>query len=128
SVSMIAAFVGVLAYQSGYLPPRKSGGQRVAMQTSNGPKAIEDWKKCLRVPGTNAGSNKPLTAEVAGWTYHLAAEQGRIAAYRFNESGTVVATVGEEGKLDYPAMFWKIDENNRIVVSDDRDFSIPAEL
>jgi hypothetical protein len=56
------------------------------------------------------------------------AGQDRIAAYQFNENGTVVATVGTEGKLDYPALFWRIDENDQIVVSDERDFHVAAEL
>lgn len=97
-------------------------------RTSQAPTADADWEQRVRAPGTNAGSDKQLMEEVAGWTYHLAAGQDRIAAYQFNESGTVVATVGEEGKLGYPAMFWRIDENNQIVVADEWDFEVAAEL
>jgi hypothetical protein len=80
------------------------------------------------IPGTNLGSDPKLTEQVSGWTYHLFAGQDRIAAYQFNESGTVPATVGTEGRLDYPGMFWRIDEDNQIVVADDRHFQDVAEL
>ena len=81
-----------------------------------------------RLQGTNAGSNTELTTQVSGWTYHLMAGQDRIAAYQFNEWGTVVATVGKEGQLDYPALFWRIDENDQIVIADDRQFREVLEL
>lgn len=98
------------------------------VQTSNVPKTESDLGKRLRIPGTNAGTDEQLTEEVAGWTYHLAAGQDRIAAYQFNEGGTVVATVGVEGSLAYPGMFWKINKHNQVVVSDELDFEVPAEL
>lgn len=97
-------------------------------QTKNVPKAESEFEKQLRIPGTNAGTDEKLTEEVAGWTYHLAAGQKRIAAYQFNLDGTVVATVGDEGKIDYPAMFWKINQHNQVVVSDEPDFEIAAEV
>ena len=79
-------------------------------------------------PGTSAGSDPKLTEQVAGWTYHLFAGQDRIAAYQFNASGTVPATVATEGSLGYPGMFWRIDEDDQIVVADDRHFQDIAEL
>ncbi len=80
------------------------------------------------LPGTNAGSQPQLTADVSGWTYHLMGGQNRIAAYQFNGHGTVVATVGTVGNLDYPALFWRIDEKDQIVVASDRRFREIVEL
>jgi len=101
----------------------------VACDTQESPPAEAAPEKELPfyAQGTNAGSAE-LIKEVTGWTYHLMANQGRIAAYQFNEIGTVVATVGTKGKLDYPAMFWRIDEHDQIVVSNDRKFKQIAEL
>lgn len=97
-------------------------------QTSNVANVAQETTQPSRLPGTNAGSNAQLTSQVSGWTYALMAGQDRDAGYQFNDSGSVVATVGKEGRLDYPALFWRIDEHDRIVIAEDREFREFVEL
>ena len=66
----------------------------------------------------NAGWKR---SDIAGWSYDLLSEEGEIAGLQFNDNGSVVATVGQPGRLDYPALFWSLDSNKRLLICDDRD-------
>lgn len=62
------------------------------------------------------------SSDIAGWSYDLISEEGEIAGFQFNDDGSVVATVGQRGHLNYPTLFWKLDSDERLLICNDRDY------
>ena len=60
-------------------------------------------------------------SDIAGWEYDLLSKDGEIAGYQFNDNGSVIATVGQRGLLNYPALFWRLDSDERLLICDGRD-------
>ncbi len=99
--TIIIAFMGTAFVGCGNDHPKSP----IAVQRSDD---TEDGTDAARVEERDDARPVLWSADdIEGWTYHLNLD-GEVAAYQFNHSGTVVATVGKPGAYDYPALFWEV--------------------